>query len=245
MYTYSIVIPTLNEESIIKELILTLQKQSYVANEIIIADKSTDKTPNIAKEVGAIVVEGANDYFVGRARNNGAKVATGDLIFYFDADNLIQDKEYIKNFIIEFEKQNLDAAHSTLVPNNQTIVNKILFGIYNFFRKLGPKIGTIFSDVGSGIVVKRSVFEKVGGFKNDIRNSEDIVFLTKVMKEGYKYRVLNFPLETSDRRISGKHPLLLLLLFVFLPIDTFLKKRGANSEHWLVKKIEKLYHAKW
>ncbi|MCC7289636.1 glycosyltransferase [bacterium] len=244
MYSYSVVIPTLNEEDKIAKLIETLKSQTYQPKEIILADISTDKTPEIAKRMGALVTEGAGDFFVGRARNNGAKLATGDVIFFFDADNLLNDTKYIETFLNEFEELKLDAGHSILVSPVKSFLTALLFSFYNLVRMVGPTLRTIFSDVGSGIAVKRSVFEAIGGFRNDIRNSEDIIFLGSLIKSGYKYRILRTKLETSDRRIRNKSPFLLLILFFLLPIDTFLKKRGYNSSNKIVHIIEKLYQMK-
>ena len=73
MITFSVIIPTLSEEDRIGNLLTDIKRQSLQPNEIIIADKSTDNTPRIAKNLGCIVIEGVNDKIVGKARNTIVK----------------------------------------------------------------------------------------------------------------------------------------------------------------------------
>jgi len=58
--TVSVIMPTLNEEEGIRECIervVTALQQLQTHGEVIISDSSTDRTPEIAREMGAIVVE--------------------------------------------------------------------------------------------------------------------------------------------------------------------------------------------
>ena len=73
----SIIIPTYNEEKGIPILIKSIQAQNYKNYEIIVADaKSKDNTVKVAKKLGARVVRGG---LPARGRNNGAKVAKGEI----------------------------------------------------------------------------------------------------------------------------------------------------------------------
>jgi len=94
--TLSVVMPTLNEEEGIAECvdrIKTAVAELGVSTEIIISDSSTDRTPEIAREMGAIVVEPdkpgygyAYRYAFERAR--GEYVAMGDADTTYDFEEL-------------------------------------------------------------------------------------------------------------------------------------------------------------
>ncbi len=71
-----------------------------MAGEMIVADNnSRDRTPEIAREHGAIVVfEPINQ--ISRARNAGAKAARGRYLIFLDADTIISPRCSKKHWII-------------------------------------------------------------------------------------------------------------------------------------------------
>lgn len=89
-YTVSIVLPTYNEEkalaSVIKDIREALKdlKQGYEI--LVIDDASTDKTPEIAKELADRVIVRAVNGGAGAARKTGIVNAKGDIIVMLDAD---------------------------------------------------------------------------------------------------------------------------------------------------------------
>jgi len=81
----SIFILTRNEEKVIKDCLESVKW----AEEIILLDGgSTDKTPEIAKEVGARIVEQKGDNY-SAWRNQGKDQTKGEWILYVDADERI------------------------------------------------------------------------------------------------------------------------------------------------------------
>ena len=71
---FSIIIPTYNEEEYLPVLLDSIKEQDFDDYEIIVADaNSTDKTVEIAKDYGCIVVEGG---LPAVGRNNGAKICS-------------------------------------------------------------------------------------------------------------------------------------------------------------------------
>ena len=89
MTELSVVIPTKNEEKTISICIEKIQKvfnEHHIDGEIIIADNSTDKTPEIAKSLGAKVIA-PDKLGYGYAYRFGFEHATGDYIVMGDGDN--------------------------------------------------------------------------------------------------------------------------------------------------------------
>ncbi len=92
----SVVLPTLNEEAGIRECIANVKQAIAdlgVETEIIVSDSSTDRTPEIARELGAIVVEPdgegyGNAYCYAFERARGEYVAMGDADMTYDFTEL-------------------------------------------------------------------------------------------------------------------------------------------------------------
>ena len=88
----SVVMPTLNEEAGIQtciDWIKTAIEELQIPTEIIISDSSTDRTPEIAREMGAIVVEPDGKgygyaYRYAFERTRGAYIAMGDADTTYD-----------------------------------------------------------------------------------------------------------------------------------------------------------------
>src|SRR4030042_6878 len=83
---FSIIIPTLNEESRIERLLKSLQRQSFKDYEIIIVDGgSRDRTAEIAEQYSAkvYVKKGCKEF---PSRNFGAEVSNGQVLLFLSAD---------------------------------------------------------------------------------------------------------------------------------------------------------------
>ena len=80
----SVIIPTMNEEKYIAKTIRRIKKTGKY--EIIVVDKSADRTAEIAKKLGAKVIlqKGKGK---GNAMRLGAKHAKGEILVFVDGDN--------------------------------------------------------------------------------------------------------------------------------------------------------------
>src|SRR5580700_1401094 len=94
----SFIIPTLNVEALLENCLAAIARQTYPRDryEIILADAhSTDRTGEIAKKYGAIVLD--DD---GKNMEEGKRLAlqnaTGEFIVFVDADNEITHDDYIE-----------------------------------------------------------------------------------------------------------------------------------------------------
>ena len=111
----SIIIPTLNEEKYLPHLLKSIKEQDFFSNpeklEIIVADAgSEDKTVEIAKSFGCQITKGG---LPAKGKNEGAKIARGDLFLFLDSD-VILDKNYLKKALKEFRERKLSVASGVL-----------------------------------------------------------------------------------------------------------------------------------
>lgn len=93
-FRISVVMPVFNRPGLVEAALDTLRRQTWRKFEVIVVDDaSTDRTPQVlarwaARESWLRVVTGQVRSGAAAARNLGLAVAAGDIIAYFDSDNL-------------------------------------------------------------------------------------------------------------------------------------------------------------
>ena len=97
----SFILPTLNAGAILENCLASIARQTYPRDryEIILADAhSTDRTRDIAKKYGAIVLDddGKN---MEEGKRLALRHATGEFIVFVDADNEITHADYIEQAV--------------------------------------------------------------------------------------------------------------------------------------------------
>ena len=137
-------------------------------------------------------------------------------------------------------EKNLDSTHGTLISDHKSFLSDVSYILYNWVRKLGYIFNTVFSDVGSGITVKRKVFDTVGGFNEELENNEDILFLKSVIKAGFKYKISNLKIVSSDRRFRGITIFDLLRILFAGVVGTTISHLGLER-HPISKKMSEKY----
>ena len=194
----SIIIPTYNEEEYLPYLLKSIQRQDFEDYEVIVADShSTDNTVNIAKSYGCHVVPGG---LPGIGRNNGAKVAKGEILLFIDSDCVLTDN-YLSSAIEEFEHYNLGIAITQIVPMEKSFINILSHEFANYMTKQISK----FKPHGAGcygIFTYKSLHESVDGFDESVDFGEDTDYIERIGKIS-RFRVLENPrLLVSTRRLE-------------------------------------------
>lgn len=140
----TVVMPTLNEEAGIEECILRVRNavvELGVPTEIVVSDSSTDRTPEIAREMGARVVEPDRDGY-GYAYQYGFEHARGEYIAMGDADTTY-DFEQLPRLYREVADGDADLVMGSrfageirdgaMPPLHQYVGNPALTAFLNFF----------------------------------------------------------------------------------------------------------------
>ncbi|MEP6700955.1 MAG: TIGR04283 family arsenosugar biosynthesis glycosyltransferase [Bacteroidota bacterium] len=188
---FSIIIPTYNEAN---QIAKTINKVHAAIGkhemEIIVVDGgSTDDTVKIAEQCGAIVVKSSRK---GRAAqmNKGASIAKYKILYFLHADS-IPPNDFTSTILNAYKKGAqcgcfrlaFDYDHWFLKVNTwftRFNVNAIRFGDQSLF-------------------VDRDVFQKSGGFREDLMMMEDQEIIHRLRKFG-KFKVLNDVILTSARK---------------------------------------------
>lgn len=164
----SIIIPTLNEEYHLPLLLDSVSKQNLDNYEMIVVDAgSTDRTLEVATSYNCKVVAGD---LPARGRNEGAKVAQGELLLFLDADIVLRENS-LKRALEEFECKGLDVSSFCLEPQTGARITKFLFNLFYNWPILLCE--SILPHAAQAILAKRTIHEKSGGFDEKVRLGED------------------------------------------------------------------------
>ena len=198
----SVVIPAHNEERYLGECLGTLQRQRYPESrfEVIAVDNaSTDATPMIARQFGAVVVR-EPIVNIGQARQRGARAARGEIIASTDADTVVPP-DWLERIALHFERDDeLGALFGPFRYRDGTAFEKVFL----WYLNIGPMMAlhalgmSCFS--GTNYAVRRETFWKVGGCNVSLPAGEDVdlsLRLTKVTKVTFDSGLV---VHTSARR---------------------------------------------
>lgn len=195
--TVSVVIPAKNEERYLPILLKGLEKQTLKPVQIILADaQSTDKTRDIGRQHGCTIVDGG---MPGPGRNAGAKVATGDILLFLDADVQIDNKYFIEAAVEEFEKKHFDIATPDIHLVSGRRLDKVGHDFYNFYVRMWGAWRP--HAPGFCIFIRRSLFESIGGFDPSILLCEDHELAKRAGKRGKFGFLDSVSIGVTDRRL--------------------------------------------
>lgn len=223
---FSIIIPTYNEEEYLPILLESIKKQDFDDYEVIVADaNSTDKTREIAKDYGCIVVEGG---LPAVGRNNGAKVAKGEYLLFLDSDLKLTD-DYLRDVLYEFKMEHLGIAISQMIPMSNKVEDKLFHDFANYFmisvEKIKPHGAGCY-----GIIAKKELHDKCEGFDESLTFGEDTDYIERLAKEE-PFRVLrNAKIGVSTRRLEEEGIQTLIRQYGKSTVNDFLGKRTDASE---------------
>lgn len=197
MSKLSIVIPTYNEDKYLPELLTSIKRQTFKDYEIIVADaRSADTTREIALSFGARVIDGG---LPAKARNNGARVARGEILLFLDADVVLPRPDYLFKIISEFEKNKLGIAAALPDPISKRHIDQLFHQAYCGWVKLCQRLSP--HAAGFCIMARRAVHEKINGFDETISLAEDHDYAKRAARVG-KFDFFGEKILVSVRRFD-------------------------------------------
>jgi glycosyltransferase involved in cell wall biosynthesis len=183
---FSVLIPVYNREEYVCEAIDSVLAQTFRDYELIVVDDgSTDQTPNVLRSYGnRLKTVYQNNQGSVVAKNRAASVATGEYLVFLDSDDIL--------FPFALSTYNSIIDKYNFHP---LIISKMLWcdGTFPSNEELScPDVGEVFlfcdylsktvtvSISFSTIVIRRAVFEEVGGLGDIEPSFDDLNFLLKI-----------------------------------------------------------------
>jgi rSAM/selenodomain-associated transferase 2 len=193
----SVIIPTLDEERSLPPLLATLRQQG-TAHEVIVVDGgSRDRTVELAHSSGVRTLVSRSGR--GAGMSIGAEASRGDVLFFLHADSTLPPGALDRITEVLANNANIIGGNFRLVFDGGSDFSRGLTRFCAWIRLLGFYYGD------SGIFVRRSVYQAIGGFR-PIPVMEDWDFVRRLQRFGRTCCIEDPPLVTSSRRFAGRHP---------------------------------------
>lgn len=231
----SVVVPAFNEERLlgrslsdVKSAAGAFTRRGWETELIVCDNNSTDRTAEIARNAGALVVfEPVNQ--IARARNRGAAAATGDWLVFVDADSH-PSAELFAEMAKEIQSGTCLAGSATIRLDQKYIVAELVAPLWNFASRWRRLLA------GAFIFMETAAFRKLGGFSNELFAGEELELslrLKKMAKKMGKRIVIlhRHPLVTSARKMqlyTLRQHLAFLFCVIFDPCHATTSREKAH-----------------
>jgi len=185
----SVVVPVRDEADSIRRLIEALLGQTRPPNEIVITDGgSVDGTREIIRE---IISQGApvklildEDSLPGRSRNLAVANAKNDWIGFIDA-GIKPEASWLAGLAEKVESDStVDVVYGTYAPVIDSFFRECAAIAYVPAATITEE-GPVRAYSIASALMRRKVWEQTGGFPEDLRSAEDLLFMNKVTRAGF------------------------------------------------------------
>lgn len=196
MEKISIIIPVLNSQRHLPQLLPALQKLSPAPHRVLFIDSSSDDgTPDAVRKARFEVhtIQRA-DFGHGSTRNLGAKLcADSDILVYMTDDAIPTDADMLRNLTSPFVDSKVALTFARQLPKEDANHAASFARIFNYPEN---SIKTTVHDIplrglkalfcsNSCAAYRRTAFEKVGGFPETLPLGEDMAITARLLEAGY------------------------------------------------------------
>lgn len=233
----SIIIPTLNEESVLERTLKNLKQGNSFPFEIIVSDgKSTDRTCEIAEQnfVRVEKYTGQKRQTIAGGKNLGARVAKYDYFLFQDADVIIPDPEQFFCRTVKFFENEPELVGITVslrvLPEYETIFDRFMFKCINLLFIFQNNILRQGAASGEFQMIKRDAFYKLNGYNEKLVVAEDIDMFARLAKIGKTRMVQELTVFHTGRRAHKIGWPRLLMTWWINAFSLFFFKKSASKE---------------
>lgn len=187
----SVVIPVRDEAATIAQLLDTLLDQTLAPDEIVVVDGgSVDDTRAIiqqyARNHGNINLICDADAFPGKGRNLGAASAANEWLAFTDA-GVIPAKDWLAELSEPVSRDpSVDVVYGGWQPITDTFFKECAAIAYAQAPAKQSHQSFVAARAVFSSLMRRSVWQAVDGFPEDLRSAEDIVFMNRIEDGGFR-----------------------------------------------------------
>jgi len=215
----SVIIPAFNEEKLIQRCLRSLVRQVYPNKELIVVDnKSTDNTHKMIAPY-TYYYSHINIQGVSMAKNTGAKLAHGGILVFLDAD-CMAPQALLQGIHLAFLQGYNCGKVADVRGDKGGWRAKLATRNWLMNDKIHKITGYPAYGAGACMFCDKNLFFQIGGFNTELKASEDVNLMERMIKNGkFKYITKNF-YYTSMRRFTKQGYLLTSLqdtLITLLP----------------------------
>jgi GT2 family glycosyltransferase len=188
--TFSVIVPTYNRVSLLKNTLNSLFRQDFSDFEIIVVnDVSTDSTDEYMKSIAAeknIQYLQHENRGLAATRDAGLKIARGTYIAFTDDDCVLPENWLSQLYTIFREQHAVCIGGSCVTGNPENHFAEANDMMQNYFKQVGNKpSSTVPFFTGNNVAYTRAVLEQVGGPDKRFRmGAEDRDLLFRVARTG-------------------------------------------------------------
>jgi len=201
--TVSVIIPAMNEESVLADTLQSLQQQTYPHDklEIIVAcNGCSDATAQIAHDHGVRVVE-SDTSGMAYGKNFGAQQATGQILLFLDADTELPVdgiRMIIEQMIAAGETATGNCGCVATVEGRPDRGSPLVRTLYSRVNKAARNLKM--HAPGGILALPRTVYDAVGGFDESIPVGTNAKMIRDAMAAGAAYVYVNQTAATTAAR---------------------------------------------
>lgn len=186
----SVVIPAYNDATYIDRLLEALAKQEHPNFEVIVSDAEskdgTDKIVDSFKDKLSIKLIESPPKGPAAGRNVGAKLARGEWLLFLDADDDIDDPDFISILVKEAESHGWKTASTIMRVRDAKPYERFGTWLNYKYTKL---LQNTKHPVAAGwcILTRRDTFEKNNGFNEKIQFGEDYDYVSRSSRGAFGF----------------------------------------------------------
>jgi glycosyltransferase involved in cell wall biosynthesis len=192
----SIILPAHDEEALIGEAVRSACEAASALAEpfevIVVNDASTDRTGEIARGLGARVID-VNRRQIAAVRNDGAAAARGRWLVFMDADTRMTP-EILAAACGALRQGAVGGGSAVRFDGEIPLYARLLM------RVLVPAFRLTRTAAGCFMFATRDAFDAIGGFDPALFASEEVAF-SKAMKKRGRFVILREAVTTSGRKV--------------------------------------------
>ncbi len=159
----SVVVPCFNSGKTLMRCIDSIKRQTWNNKEIIVVNDGSNEegTLKVLNSLLDIKVFNQKNFGLPVARNNGGKRASGEYLFFLDADDWIDENALKLMYTKLFNHKNNSFIFTDIMLEGKK--NKVVCKQYNFFEQL------FLNQLPYSILISKHIWIKVGGYDENMQ----------------------------------------------------------------------------